>query len=204
MSASNFIESLSLYFLTPAFLISAITYLSKRITDNFFNARQSDYKKKIDIELSNIKTIMENKQHEFKVKIGGIFERKANVLIEFYALISELEMTMNALMNFDPNDEEKFKLFSIQYYDLKAFYCKNQILFPSNCEELIEDFIDSSFWSIRDYVIPERQLRSDKPLTLSSIDSLYKKQDNAVDLFKQIRPIKNKIRENLREQLGID
>lgn len=190
--------------IAPASVIAAITYLAKQFIENFFKSREKSYELKLETQLEEFKSNLENKNLRYRVKVNGIYERQANAIIMLYELIVDVELSMDAIFNIGIRDNELHDKFSEQYTSLKIFYKKNKILIPLSCEELIDTFMNNTFWSVRDYISADRQLITGRNLSPSNIDKLDNQQKAAEELSKEIPIIKSELTKFLREQLGVD
>ena len=186
---------------TSALVISAITYLSKKLIEHFFKTREKQYesslKIKLDKEILTYKSEIERASHKFNVRVSGVYERQASVISEIYSQLSDLEYYMDVAINQGTPWDEKYDKFKSAYFSFRDYWRKHRILLPKDADIQIEALLKDAFWSVENYGSGELQFLS------RDFDGGSAQKTLALELKKSIPDIMEKLRNSFRSYIGV-
>ncbi|OOE63076.1 hypothetical protein [Salinivibrio kushneri] len=187
---------------TPALLIGALTFLSKRLIESYFKTREKEsemmIKNQFDKDVIEFKNSIEKESLRYNVKVAGIFERQANVVSELYSKLYNLESSMNVAINQGTPWDEKYEEFKTCYFKLRKYWGRNRILIPQNVDGEIENLLKDAFWSVENYGSGERQFLG-RDFELGT-----EKKNEALKLKESIPVIMEQLRSSFRCMIGVD
>lgn len=201
------IEKIAILFLAPATVIGAITYLSKQFIEGFFKSKQKEYeltlKNRLDTELHTYKEELENENLRFRVKVAGVYERQAEILIELYKRIEDVDCELFNVINYASGNSPIYEKFNNAFRELRTYYRKNKILLPETTDVLIEALINDAFWSAEGHKSAENRLTNTGVFTEGEIEKIFDKKREASELSKTVPQIKSELTNKLREIIGV-
>lgn len=156
-------EQIISYLFTPTIIVGALTYLGKKVIDNWFKAKEKSYESSIksiaDREISLYKAEIDKTSLRFSVKTSGVYEKQALVFTELYGMFADLEHDADVAINQGAPWDEKYQQFKNTHLRLLKYWRRNRILLPDSIDALIQTLQNDTFWLVEHYGSGESRLR---------------------------------------------
>jgi hypothetical protein len=181
-----------------------LAFLCKSIIKYWLDKDVKGFKNKIELEakqtLSQYQSELEKERIRLQIQYGGIFEKQAEVILEFYKLIVVFQKTINDAM-FRSDHEESYNEFLEKWRELINFFEEHQILLPESIEKIFGDFHKMAFYGTTDYRKIEQRIERQN-VTNEQLERMFKKQDKALADIEQIPKLQEELKKCLRFAIG--
>ncbi|AXX59713.1 hypothetical protein J0J26_23075 [Vibrio vulnificus] len=111
----------------------------------------TDLKVQADIEVAVYRAKLEQESLRFNVKTSGVYEKQAEVLMELYSQLSDLEYLMNVAINQGKPWDEKYDKFKSIYFEVRTYWRRNRILLSDEIDHLIRALLSDAFLAVENY-----------------------------------------------------
>ncbi len=200
-------EAIVVLIMAPASVLGVITFLAKHFIDSWFKSKQKEYelklKNRLDTELHNHKENLENENLRYRVKVAGVYERQAEVLVELYTKIVDVDTELYNAINYATGNSPIYARFEAVYRELRLYYERNQILIPESIDSLIGALLNDAFWSFDGHRSAESRLANTGYFVDGQLDEIFDKKKEASELAKTVPQIKKELTNSLREIIGV-
>ena len=184
--------------------LGILAFLCKSIIKHWLDKDVKDFKNKIELEakqtLSQYQSELEKERIRLQIQYGGIFEKQAEAILEFYKLIVVFQKTINDAM-FRSDHDESYEDFLEKWRELIKYYDDHQILLPESIEKIFGDFHRTAFFSATDYRRAEYRINR-QHITDKQLDRMFAKQDKALADIEQIPKLQDELKKCLRHAIG--
>ncbi|WP_413525241.1 hypothetical protein [Photobacterium phosphoreum] len=186
---------------TPTIIVGALTYLGKKVIDNWFQAKVNNYKSSIksiaDKEIMLYKAELDKTSLRFNVKTSGVYEKQALVFTELYGMFADLEHDADVAINQGIPWDDKYQQFKSTHIKLLTYWRRNRILLPYNIDVLIQALQRDTFWLVEHYGSGESRLRQGD-------GDGHKEQKQKTEILKESIPqIKSRLIDEFRNTIGV-
>lgn len=186
---------------TPTIIVGALTYLGKKVIDNWFQAKVNNYESSIksiaDKEIMLYKAELDKTSLRFNVKTSGVYEKQALVFTELYGMFADLEHDADVAINQGIPWDDKYQQFKSTHIKLLTYWRRNRILLPYNIDVLIQALQRDTFWLVEHYGSGESRLRQGD-------GDGHKEQKQKTEILKESIPqIKSRLIDEFRNTIGV-
>ncbi len=141
--------------LTSGVITGCLATVFKKYIDHQLKLKEqsllTDLKVQADIEVAVYRTKLEQESLRFNVKTSGVYEKQAEVLMEVYSQLSDLEYLMNVAINQGKPWDEKYDKFKSTYFEVRTYWRRNRILLSDEIDHLIRALLSDAFWAVENY-----------------------------------------------------
>jgi hypothetical protein len=181
-----------------------LAFLCKSIIKHWLDKDVKGFKNKIELEakqtLSQYQSELEKERIRLQIQYGGIFEKQAEAILEFYKLIVVFQKTINDAM-FRTDHDVSYEIFLKKWRELIKYYDEHQILLPESVEKIFGDFNRTAFFSTTDYRRVEHRINRQN-ITNEQLERMFTRQDKALADIEQIPTLQNELKRCLRDAIG--
>lgn len=194
-------EQLISHIFTPTIIVGALTYLGKKVIDNWFKAKEKNYESSIksiaDKEINLYKAELDKTSLRFNVKTSGVYEKQALVFTELYGMFADLEHDADVAINQGIPWDEKYQQFKSTHIKLLTYWRRNRILLPDSIDVLIQALQRDTFWLVEHYGSGESRLRQGD-------GEGHKEQKQKTESLKESIPqIRSQLIDEFRNTIGV-
>lgn len=197
---------------TVIFLI--LGFLARSIILHFLSKDIVQFKNQLEhktnLEIESFRSKLEREHIRLQISYSGIFEKQANVILDLYKLIYNLEKKINSYMTPIEGQQKAYSEFIQTHKTLFDYYEKNKILLPKSFEDSFESFLRKIYNAINVHKNSEEQFKHReimerlKILKQDDIDRLYSRQDKALEIIDNLPNFRGDLTEKLRTLMGIN
>jgi hypothetical protein len=184
--------------------LAILAFLCKSIIKHWLDKDVKGFKNKIELEakqtLSQYQSELEKERIRLQIQYGGIFEKQAEVILEFYKLIVVFQKAINDAM-FRSDHDKSYEDFLEKWRELIKYYDDHQILLPESIEKIFNDFHKTAFFSTTDYRRAEHRINK-QHITNELLERMFAQQDKALADIEQIPKLQYELKKCLRHAIG--
>lgn len=216
MDWQNVVELLLQLGISTTFVAAVLGYLGKKVIEQYLKSKLETHKSKLSNEAAQFKLNLEKLNSENSIRYHKIFEERAVLIKDFYALIDKLERQLENLTSCIQGpewveDKERDENAKKSLEKTKRKFSKNRVFFTKKQCENIDNLIDASQQIIRNMTKAKWQslresrdpnlLINNAQLGKTATDNWIRCEQDVVDLF---MPTKKELEDDFRKLFGIE
>ncbi|VEL97632.1 hypothetical protein ALT761_02637 [Alteromonas sp. 76-1] len=187
-------------------VLAILAFLTKSIITHWLNKDVEAFKSQLAQDaaksISSYQSALEKERIRLQISYGGIFEKQANVIVELFRLVTELEKTINDA-TFNSSDQcDYYDEFIDAWRALVHYYDENRVLLPESVDVVMTNFHRNVAKGVQTYRSAEKYI-SRANISNEQIDKMFSRQDRALADLEQIPILKKELTEKLRSIIGV-
>lgn len=194
-------EPIISYLFTPTIFVGALTYLGKKVIDNWFKTKEKNHELSIksitDREILLYKAEIDKTSLRFSVKTSGVYEKQALVFTELYGMFADLEHDADVAINQGEPWDKRYQQFKNTHIRLLKYWRRNRILLPDSIDVLIQTLQNNTFWLVEHSGSGESHLRQ------GNADGHKKQVQQTESLKESIPQIRTQLIAEFRKTIGV-